>query len=34
MNLLQRIEWRVYKELKKKRLKNITPTIIWYATLI
>ena len=28
MNLLQRIEWRVYKELKKKRLKNITPTII------
>lgn len=28
MNLLQRIEWRGYKELKKKRLKNITPTII------
>ena len=28
MNLLQRIEWRIYKELKKLRLKNSTPTII------
>ena len=28
MNLLQRIEWRLYKELKRRRLKNDTPTII------
>ena len=28
MNLLQRIEWRLYKELKKRRLKNKMPTII------
>ena len=28
MNLIQRIEWRLYKELKKRRLKNINPTII------
>ena len=28
MNLLQRIEWRIYKELKKRRLKNKMPTII------
>ena len=28
MNLLQRIEWRVYKELKRLRLKNTQPTII------
>ena len=27
MNLIQRIEWRLYKELKKRRLKNINPTI-------
>lgn len=28
MNILQRIEWRMYKELKRKKLKNTTPTII------
>lgn len=28
MNLFQRIEWRIYKEVKKKKLKNTTPTII------
>lgn len=28
MNLLQRIEWRIYKEIKKKKLKNRTATII------
>lgn len=28
MNLLQRIEWRIYKERKRLRLKNTTPTII------
>lgn len=28
MNLFQRIEWRVYKSLKRIRLKNTTPTII------
>ena len=28
MNLLQRIEWRLYKELKKRKLKNTNPTII------
>ncbi len=28
MNLLQRIEWRVYKERKRCKLKNLTPTII------
>lgn len=28
MNLLQRIEWKIYKELKKRKLKNKTPTII------
>lgn len=28
MNLFQRAEWRVYKELKRKKLKNTTPTII------
>ena len=28
MNLLQRIEWRLYKELKRLRLKNRRPTII------
>lgn len=28
MNLLQRIEWRIYKENKRRKLKNKTPTII------
>lgn len=28
MNLLQRIEWRFYKERKRCKLKNLTPTII------
>lgn len=28
MNIIQRIEWRIYKEIKKKRLKNLNPTII------
>lgn len=28
MDLLQRIEWRLYKELKRLRLKNRKPTII------
>lgn len=28
MNLLQRIEWRLYKEFKRLRLKNRQPTII------
>ncbi len=28
MNLIQRIEWRLYKEFKRLRLKNRTPTII------
>lgn len=28
MNLFQRIEWRLYKEAKRKKLKNTTPTII------
>ena len=28
MNLFQRIEWRLYKAAKRKKLKNTTPTII------
>ena len=28
MNLIQRIEWRIYKEIKRLRLKNRRPTII------
>ncbi len=28
MNLIQRIEWRLYKELKRLRLRNRRPTII------
>lgn len=28
MNLIQRIEWRLYKEIKRLRLKNLQPTII------
>lgn len=28
MNIIQRIEWRMYKELKRLRLKNRHPTII------
>lgn len=28
MNLFQRIEWRLYKEIKRLRLKNRHPTII------
>lgn len=28
MNFLQRVEWCIYKELKRLKLKNITPTII------
>lgn len=28
MNLVQRIEWRLYKEIKRLKLKNSTPTII------
>ena len=28
MNIVQRIEWRLYKERKKRKLKNLTPTII------
>lgn len=28
MNFIQRIEWRLYKEIKRRRLKNTTPTII------
>lgn len=27
-SLLRRIEWKVYKEIKRFRLKNLTPTII------
>lgn len=27
MNIVQRIEWRLYKERKKRKLKNLTPTI-------
>ena len=27
MNLIQRIEWRLYKELQRLRLKNRQPTI-------
>ena len=26
--LIKRIEWRLYKEIKRKRLKNLNPTII------
>ena len=28
MNLIQRIEWRLYKELRQRRLKNQQPTIL------
>lgn len=28
MNLFQRMEWRLYKEIKRARLKNRTPSII------
>ncbi len=28
MNLFQRIEWRLYKEVKRRKLKNTMPTII------
>ena len=28
MNLFQRVEWRLYKEFKRRKLKNSTPTII------
>ena len=28
MNLFQRVEWRLYKEFKRRKLKNTTPTII------
>lgn len=28
MNILQRIEWRLYKEWRRARLKNRTPTIL------
>lgn len=28
MNLFQRIEWRLYKEIKRKKLNNSSPTII------
>lgn len=28
MNFVQRIEWRLYKEIKRLRLKNVFPTII------
>ena len=28
MNLIQRTEWYIYKLLKRRRLKNKTPTII------
>ena len=28
MNLIQRIEWRLYKEIKRIKLKNTNPTII------
>lgn len=28
MNFIQRVEWRFYKERKRKKLKNTTPTII------
>lgn len=28
MNILQRVEWKIYKTLKRRRLKNLTPTII------
>ena len=28
MNFIQRIEWRLYKEIKRRKLKNTTPTII------
>lgn len=28
MNFIQRVEWRLYKEIKRKKLKNTTPTII------
>lgn len=27
-SLIKRIEWRLYKEIKRKRLKNLNPTII------
>ena len=27
-SLIKRVEWRLYKELKRKRLKNFNPTII------
>ena len=28
MNIIQRIEWRLYKEHKRRKLENLTPTII------
>ncbi len=28
MNIIQRLEWRIYKEIKRRKLKNTTPTII------
>ena len=28
MNLIQRIEWRLFKEVRRLRLKNTNPTII------
>ena len=28
MNFFQRIEWRLYKEIKRRKLKNTSPTII------
>lgn len=28
MNFFQRIEWRLYKEIRRRKLKNTTPTII------
>lgn len=28
MNLFQRVEWHLYKEFKRRKLKNTTPTII------
>jgi len=37
MNLISRIEWRLYKELKRLRLKNKQPTILasnWIGTFI
>lgn len=41
MNILQRVEWKIYKEIKRFRLKNRRPTIIssncngefWYYDL-